>query len=149
MDATSQKDYLCGGSGNDLIYGNEDADQLCGGDGSDTLYGGEGDDTLIGGIGEDWLRGDFGNDTLQGGSGRDYFFLTAGEGRDVIADFTQGEDLLILTGGLTVDRLSIVEENTTTFIKIANTDQILASLKGVPANLITQQDFTVIGLPDL
>jgi len=148
-DASTQQDYLCGGSGNDLIYGNQDADQLCGGDGSDTLYGGKGDDTLMGGIGGDWLMGDFGNDTLQGGSGRDYFFLTAGESGDVIADFTQGEDLLILTGGLTVDRLSIVEENTTTFIKIANTDQILATLNGVPANLITQQDFTVIGLPGL
>jgi Ca2+-binding RTX toxin-like protein len=104
---------------------------------------------LIGGMGNDWLMGDFGNDTLQGGSGRDYFFLTAGEGPDVITDFTQGEDLLILTGGLTVDLLSIVEENTTTFIKIANTNQILASLKGVPANLITQEDFTVIRFPGL
>ncbi|WP_242717520.1 calcium-binding protein [Microcoleus vaginatus] len=140
---------MCGGSGNDLIFGNEDADQLWGGDGSDTLYGGKGDDTLIRGMGDDWLMGDLGNDTLQGGSGRDYFFLTAGEGRDVIADCMQGEDLLILTGGLTVDRLSIVEENTTTFIKIANTDQILASLNGVSANLITQQDFTLIGLPGL
>ena len=97
-DGSSQKDYLCGGSGNDLILGNEDADQLCGGDGNDTLYGGKGDDTLIGGSGDDWLIGDLGNDTLQGGSGRDYFFLTAAPGGDVIADFRQGEDLLVLTG---------------------------------------------------
>ncbi|MEG4636641.1 Ig-like domain-containing protein [Microcoleus sp. Aus8_D4] len=148
-DGSSQKDYLCGGSGNDLIFGNEDADKLCGGDGNDTLYGGKGDDTLIGGSGDDWLIGDFGNDTLQGGSGRDYFGLTAGDGGDVIADFKQGEDLLVLTGGLAglkVDRLSIVQEGGATLIKIANTDQILATLNGVPANLITQQDFRVIEL---
>ncbi|MCC3635911.1 MAG: tandem-95 repeat protein, partial [Microcoleus sp. PH2017_37_MFU_D_B] len=145
-DGSSQKDYLCGGSGNDLIFGDEDADKLCGGEGNDTLYGGKGNDTLIGGSGDDWLIGDLGKDTLQGGSGRDYFLLTAGESGDVIADFRQGEDLLVLTGGLNVDRLSIVQDGGATLIKIANTDQILATLNGVQANFITQQDFRVIEL---
>jgi len=125
-DASSQKDYLCGGSGNDLIFGDEDADKLCGGEGNDTLYGGKGDDTLI------------------GGSGRDYFCLTAADGGDVIADFTPGEDLLVLMGGLKGDRLSIVQDGGATLIKIANTNKILATLNGLPANLITQQDFMVI-----
>ncbi|WP_293147391.1 Ig-like domain-containing protein [Microcoleus sp. bin48.metabat.b7b8b9.023] len=145
-DGSSQKDYLCGGSGNDLIFGDEDADKLCGGDGNDTLYGGKGNDTLMGGSGDDWLIGDLGQDTLQGGSGRDYFLLTAGESGDVIADFRQGEDLLVLTGGLKVDRLSIVQNGGATLIKIANTDKILATLNGVQANFITQQDFRVIEL---
>ncbi|TAG63947.1 MAG: hypothetical protein EAZ25_22565, partial [Oscillatoriales cyanobacterium] len=135
-----------GGSGNDLIFGDEDADKLCGGEGKDTLYGGKGNDTLIGGSGDDWLIGDLGQDTLQGGSGRDYFLLTAGESGDVIADFRQGEDLLVLTGGLNVDRLSIVQDGGATLIKIANTDKILATLNGVQADFITQQDFRVIEL---
>ncbi|MCC3451269.1 MAG: tandem-95 repeat protein, partial [Microcoleus sp. PH2017_39_LGB_O_B] len=145
-NGSSQKDYLCGGSGNDLIFGDEDADKLCGGEGKDTLYGGKGNDTLMGGSGDDWLIGDLGKDTLQGGSGRDYFLLTAGESGDVIADFRQGEDLLVLTGGLNVDRLSIVQDGGATLIKIANTDKILATLNGVQANFITQQDFRVIEL---
>ena len=99
---------------------------------------------MIGGIGDDWLIGDLGNDTLQGGSGRDYFFIAGGKGSDVIADFTKGEDLLILTGGLSVDRLSIVQENNTTSIKIASTGQILAVLSGVSASAIGIQDFTII-----
>jgi len=99
---------------------------------------------VAGGIGDDWLIGDFGNDTLQGGSGRDYFLLTAGQGSDVITDFTQGEDVLILTRGLTVDRLSIIQDNSATLIKIANTGELLAMLTGIQASAIGQQDFTII-----
>ncbi len=143
-DISSQKDYLCGDSGNDLIFGNDDTDKLCGGDGNDTLYGGKDDDTLIGGIGDDWLIGDLGNDTLQGGVGRDYFMLTLGEGSDVITDFTKGEDLLVLTGGLKFDRLTIIPENNSTLIKIANTGQIMATLSGVSVSAIGPQDFRVI-----
>jgi Ca2+-binding RTX toxin-like protein len=128
-DTSTQKDDLCGGNGNDLIFGNEDTDKLCGGDGNDTLYGGKGDDTVTGGSGDDWLMGDFGNDTLQGGSGRDRFLLAAGQGSDVITDFKKDEDALILTGGLTVDRLRIVQENSATLIRIANTGELLATLK--------------------
>jgi Ca2+-binding RTX toxin-like protein len=143
-DASSQKDYLCGGEGSDLVFGNEDTDRLCGGEGSDTLYGGKGDDTLTGGSGEDWLVGDAGNNTLQGGSGRDYFVLNAGESTDVITDFTQGEDLLVLTGGLTFDRLRIVQENSTILISLAGTDRVLAILNGGQIRAIGQQDFTAI-----
>ncbi|WP_339384164.1 hypothetical protein [Microcoleus sp. LEGE 07076] len=107
------------------------------------MCGGDGDDTVAGGIGDDWLIGDLGNDTLRGGSGRDYFLLSAGQGSDLIVDFTKGEDVLILTGGLTVDRLSFVQQNSATFIKIANTGQLLAVLSGVQASAIGLDDFTI------
>ena len=77
-----------GGSGGDLIIGNEFAntlqgngggDNLFGGSGNDSLDGGAGDDRIFGGLGADtivddsgasnYLRGDEGNDLLQGGSG--------------------------------------------------------------------------------
>src|SRR4028118_1901051 len=77
---------------NDLMFGNGSSDKLCGFEGNDCLYGGKGDDYLIGGLG---------NDILNGGLGRDRFVLTAGEGPDLITDFTKGEDLLVLASGLT------------------------------------------------
>ena len=142
IDLNGEPDSLCGGEGNDLMFGNGGPDSLCGGEGNDTLYGGKGDDCLAGGIGDDWLIGGLGNDTLQGGSGRDYFILTARQGSDLIVDFTKGEDVLILTGGLTVDRLSFTQQNSATFITIANTGELLAVLNG--ASAIGQQDLTII-----
>ncbi|WP_236503623.1 Ig-like domain-containing protein [Tychonema sp. BBK16] len=139
-----EPDSLCGGEGNDLMFGNGGFDELCGDRGNDTIYGGKGDDSVAGGIGDDWLIGGLGKDTLQGGSGRDYFILTAGQGDDLITDFTKGEDLLVLTGGLKFDRLSIIQDNKSTLIKIANTGQLIAVLNGVSVGAIGQQDFTII-----
>jgi len=76
---------------NDLMFGNGGRDKLCDSEGNDTLYGGKGDDYLMGGLGNDILSGDI---------GRDRFVLTAGEGSDLITDFTKGEDLLVLASGL-------------------------------------------------
>jgi serralysin len=42
-----------GGSGNDMIIGNDVGNRLLGGAGNDTLYGGLGADTMIGGNGDD------------------------------------------------------------------------------------------------
>jgi Domain of unknown function (DUF4347)/Bacterial Ig domain/RTX calcium-binding nonapeptide repeat (4 copies) len=135
-------DSLCGGAGNDLMFGNGGDDQLWGDEGNDTLYGGKGDDTLTGGSG---------NNTLSGGAGGDRFVLSAGTGNDVIADFTKGEDLLVLTGGITFNQLSITpganDPNAvpSAIVRINNTNQIFAIINGVQANLITSNDFTQFG----
>src|SRR4028119_1326835 len=85
---------------NDLMFGNGGSGKLCDSEGNDTLNGTKGDDYLIGGLG---------NDILSGGIGRDRFVLTAGEDADLITDFTKGEDLLVLAGGLTFAQLSITQ----------------------------------------
>jgi RTX calcium-binding nonapeptide repeat (4 copies) len=85
---------------NDLMFGNGGRDKLCDSEGNDTLYGGKGDDYLIGGLG---------NDILSGGIGGDRFVLKAGEDPDLITDFTEGEDLLVLPSGLTFAQLSITQ----------------------------------------
>jgi Ca2+-binding RTX toxin-like protein len=71
--------------------------------GNDRLYGYGGNDTLLGDGGKDVLWGGFGRDTLVGGSGADLFWFTASAetdpgGRDVIADFQRGEDVIDLRG---------------------------------------------------
>ena len=117
LDGTTDADLIRGLGGNDVLYGDGYAPGIPGnGQGSDTYIGG--DDTLQGGDGDDWLSGGHGVDVLVGGHGADVFsfgthvpFNTnnitpdifvldtgVGEGaRDVIRDFTQGEDHIDLS----------------------------------------------------
>lgn len=81
---------LVGGSGDDVLTGNNAANHL---------HGGAGDDTLSGVAGADVLMGGGGRDLLIGGGGRDRFVFEVGDSgpgsrRDVILDFTQGDDKL-------------------------------------------------------
>jgi Ca2+-binding RTX toxin-like protein len=97
------------GTGNELanrITGNSAANTLAGGGGNDTMNGNVGDDTLVGeagndslngGDGNDLLRGGAGVDTLIGGNGADRFVFDApGSGRDIVGDFQQGLDRLVV-----------------------------------------------------
>lgn len=86
-----------GGSGDDVIRGNELGNQLWGNDGDDTInglhgddliYGGDDDDRLSGGHGEDTLNGGEGDDTLSGGWGVDE--LNGGAGLDT-ADYSYSD----------------------------------------------------------
>jgi Ca2+-binding RTX toxin-like protein len=74
-----------GGSGNDLITGN-DADNV--------LEGNAGDDVISALAGNDIINGGPGNDTLTGGAGNDVFIFEPGSGHDTITDFTVGQDFL-------------------------------------------------------
>ena len=76
-----------GGSGNDLVRGNDADNSLYGGAGNDQLQGGNGDDTLAGGAGGDMLLGE---------AGADRFIFTAssvGKHRpaDFVADFSDAD----------------------------------------------------------
>ena len=141
------QDQVCGGAGNDLLFGNEGSDTINGDAGNDTILGGKDSDSLVGGAGDDVLIGDEGSDTLVGGSGRDLFVLTSGQGSDLVSDFRKGEDLLSLAGGLTFTQLSISQStdgrdaSPTTFIRIANSGELVAVLNGVQASAIAPSDF--------
>lgn len=77
--------------GTTLGAGNDRDNRLTGNGFANQLYGGAGADTLVG------LGGD---DRLFGGTGADFFLYAAGAavGRDLIGDFTPGQDRLALTG---------------------------------------------------
>lgn len=85
------RDHLKGEAGNDRLLGKMDNDRLLGGNGNDTLYGGAGRDVLIGGGGAD---------LLSGGDGADQFIFAGNFGRDVVTDFTAGQDRLMIADGL-------------------------------------------------
>lgn len=81
-----------GGSGADLVFGNDANNVVNGNDGNDTVYGGAGDDTLQGGAGADRLVGDAGTDTLIGGAGND--ILKGKQGNNTLQG-NGGDDKLI------------------------------------------------------
>lgn len=74
-----------------------------GGADTDLLSGDWGHDRLYGDGGDDYIDGGAGRDTLFGGAGNDTFYFINGLGgtrksdRDVVMDFTRGEDLLVFT----------------------------------------------------
>ncbi len=89
-------DTLSGGAGDDRLHGGAGDDTLSGGTGDDRLHGGAGDDTLSGGAGDDRLHGGAGDDTLSGGAGHDGFLFHTGDGEDVITDFEDGADTIVI-----------------------------------------------------
>lgn len=117
IDGNTGEDLVWGGGGDDLIYGDGYApgipgngqgpatylggtDILIGADGNDRLFGGHGADMLIGGAGADIFS--FGTHVpFNTNAGTpDIFVLDTGVGegaRDVILDFTQGEDKIDLS----------------------------------------------------
>jgi 2',3'-cyclic-nucleotide 2'-phosphodiesterase (5'-nucleotidase family) len=132
-------DTLAGGLGNDTLNGGNGADILNGGAGNDRLNGGAGIDRLNGGGGADILIGGVGGDTLTGGKGRDIFKLERGSGRDIIADFRNGQDRLGLSGRLNFNALTLVQRGDNTLIRVG-ADQ-LAILNGVQVGQLSSADF--------
>jgi Ca2+-binding RTX toxin-like protein len=135
-------DFLRGGAGNDLLEAGEGNDILFGDADNDTLTGGAGDDLIRGDTGDDLLDGGVGNDGLFGGSGADQFLLRMGAGMDMVFDFSDGEDLFLLADGLTFDQLTITASSFSSLIQVQSSGELLATVFGVSANLITAADFT-------
>jgi len=85
-----------------------------------------------------------GKDSLTGGSGNDIFVLNPGQGFDVIADFTSGQDLIGLSGGLSFGQLAITQNTQGNIIKNILTGEELGVMMGVSANAITSANFLLI-----
>jgi Ca2+-binding RTX toxin-like protein len=99
-------DILGGGTGNDGVFGEAGNDVLYGGDGNDYIEGGDGNDVIWGDLGNDQIIAGAGNDFAVLGSGDDFFRMGAGNdrlrfdydnGRDTIADFNNGNDVIDFT----------------------------------------------------
>ena len=121
------RDRLHGGADDDRLWGNGARDKLSGAQGDDFLRGGGGDDEIGGGSGSDILRGDGGNDLMTGGGGEDLFLYSGNgfEGSDTITDFTDGEDLLKIGGGIQFVDLTITTNGGNTVVSWASTSVLL------------------------
>lgn len=93
--AKAKIENASGGSGNDIIIGNEVSNELYGGNGNDMIVSSDGNDLIFAGAGNDQLAGEAGNDLLDGGAGRDIAQFS-----DVFANYNI---IANGTGGLTVD----------------------------------------------
>ena len=95
--ATSDGDYVEGGTGDDsitgsgsddTIHGQADDDTIDGGAGADSITGGTGNDSILGGAGNDTISGDDGADTIEGGAGDDS--IDGGSGNDSLTGGDEG-----------------------------------------------------------
>jgi Ca2+-binding RTX toxin-like protein len=121
------------GTGNDLnnqITGNAGANTLDGKAGADTINGGAGNDTIIGGNG---------NDLLFGGAGKDTFRFAPGDGRDVVQDFSAGDQIDIyayIKAGMTA---TVQDAGANVVLNFSNGDAI--TLMGVEPSVLKSAYF--------
>lgn len=115
----SGTDWILGGNGEDLIFGDDETYYSYNSDGDDTIHGRSGNDTIIAGGGNDTVYGDEGtdtihgldgDDTIRGGTEKDYLFGDSGddtihgdEGDDSIYG-GNGDD--IIYGGIGNDEIN-------------------------------------------
>jgi Ca2+-binding RTX toxin-like protein len=141
-------DVINGLGGEDVLEGLGGDDLLRGGAGNDILLGGTGDDLLVGDAGDDFLNGGRGCDTLTGGAGVDTFVVWRGQGSEVITDFVDGTDRIGLSGGLTFNRIQIVQgtgiDSGNTWLKVKSSGELLATISGVQATIFSASDFSVV-----
>lgn len=137
------------GGGNDTFNGGIGADNVSGSGGNDTLLGGDGNDRLAGDAGDDFLNGGAGKNTVIGGAGNDRFVLSPLTVTDTIVDFTDGQDLIGLSG-LTFGQLTVAQGTGTnlnhTLISVndGSSTRLLAILQGVQSGNITAADFVAV-----
>lgn len=103
-------DVFTGGRYADKVQGGKGNDDLTGAAGNDVLYGNQGADHLKGGGGKDLLDGGKGNDTLTGGGAGDKFVFGKKYGKDLITDFKNDVDTILLDdalwgGGFSVQKI--------------------------------------------
>ena len=148
-------DWLLGGSGNDEVFGGKGNDLLYGGSGDDLLKGGPGDDTMEAEreirdvektnereIHVKTVRYDAGNDRLEGGAGDDVFYFYPDGGDDVILDFGNGEDRIVLSAFediQSMDDLTMQQQG----------GSLVIDLSGQGGGTITLQDFNEADLMDM
>ena len=75
----------------------------------DELTGSNGNDRLEGRGGDDVINGYGGDDRLCGGDGDDTFVYDRGDGNDRIYDFSDGDDILILTDLDTLSKQDVLD----------------------------------------
>ncbi len=161
----SGNDTLFGGEGNDILSGGSDWDQLSGGNGNDRVWAGNGrdkvwlgggndtffdnnqtgsngKDTVYGGLGNDTINLAGGDDWASGGAGADTFVWNTAynTGADLISDFEDGTDILLLKN-ITFAELSISQTANGAEVSWDNGSILL---EGVAHTAIAEDNFVFV-----
>ncbi len=136
VDTIIDIENALGGSGDDIITGDDGANLLAGLGGDDQIFGLGGNDILLGGSGDDTLDGGEGDDLLNGGIGDDV--IDGGEGMDALVyNGTYGENTIsIVDGVMTVtgpDGTDTVE-NVENFV-FNDSPNLVVGLEDTPFNI--------------
>lgn len=124
----------------DVIMGDGADNRLSGDNGNDTLFGGGGADKIYGGAGDDEINGGAGNDWFVGGTGADTFVFGVDWGADIVSDYTDGTDVLDLSGtGLGFGDLALNQIGNNVLISDASGNSIRLDTELV--SNITADDF--------
>lgn len=103
---------------------------LFGDDSGETLLGGDGGDRIFGLAGNDNLTGGGGDDHLEGGRGADKFFWNDGHGDDVVSDYDQGGDRIIVNGTDLATLNFVRTSSTSSFFTDSSNPEITISYSG-------------------
>ena len=95
LDRVFAVENAVGGSGHDVLTGNQEANILLGGEGDDVLSGGGGRDILSDGTGADMVRGGDGDDLIVAATDGDADSFDGGDGRDTL-DLTAAKTSLVI-----------------------------------------------------
>ena len=115
------------GTGTDILIGIEQVlgswygDRITGSTGADTIRGLGGNDRIDGGGGDDVLAGDKGDDVITTGPGSDTIIFQAGDGRDLVTDFTAGDSVHVYGYGAAQ---TIVQSGSSVILSLSSGDQI-------------------------
>ena len=132
------KDKLYGNNGNDNLYGENGNDIIYGGKGKDKILGGFGNDKIYGGNDSDFLYGGKGKDQLVGGKGKDIFKLSKGKGYDLIKDFKDKEDKILIGS---IKKLKLKNKGKNVYIYTGK--DLLAKIKGAKGDLSKKGKYLV------
>ncbi len=128
--------------GTEALFADNGIDALSGLGANNLLPSDETNDIVYSGLGNAHpVTGEV-NNIASGSPSSNRFLLNSDpESYNIITNFEDGQDFLILTNGITFEQLAIAQSNSDTLITLKSTTEVLATLTGVPANLITPSDF--------
>lgn len=108
VEAGDDADIVIGGNGANTIAAGGGADRVIGRAGDDRLLGGVGDDVLFANSGDDRMTGGAGDDRLIASFGAEILLFAPGSGRDLVQNFTPGEDRLDVSAYGFADAAAVV-----------------------------------------
>jgi len=139
-----------------VITGGTRSDKLEGTPGNDVISGGRGPDRITGSAGDDTIIGGAHNDRLAGGEGDDTFVYGNGDGRDIIADFLEGDTLRFDGEGFSADELVIEQKGSDAVVSFAGSKKVRVTLTDTEAERLrgystteTDDDVVIVTLDKL